>query len=431
MSAAALDDELPPAYTPGPDLRRGESTIQYGPARPFQDAPRMRPPPEQHPQPQHHSYPHQTYTPRSSFSQRTAGRGQALLQQLTGQLVSHLAAAVAPGATPAAARYAYPGQTDRRPTPPSLPPTRIQSPRPPLKHHPTSRNSRATFTPRRKYQRARSLTCRMRGRLPLGRPRLIPPPPTPRPASAGDLYWEERPDAERTWGDETRPTSTPVPGRALLRNGRMLVYPAGVECSKCNNTGYRHGDPSHPCTRCWDKYGKMYGGALALAPTNAASARSPMPNHGSTFQRPLPNLRAAGSSSAFRAPQRSPSLTHRASFPPSPSSSGYPPPPPTAAPPIFIFFRIPSTTVEHIAVRVRSRRRAPRRRHVPTLRRARAHIDRSVGRRGGERGVYGVSGRRARLVAESTGVARCTMHDVVVDDCDYFELGTKMVEPAR
>ncbi|KAJ7050693.1 hypothetical protein C8F01DRAFT_676983 [Mycena amicta] len=54
----------------------------------------------------------------------------------------------------------------------------------------------------------------------------------------------------------------------------MLVYPAGHECHKCNNTGYRHSDPSHPCRRCWDKYAKPYAGALLVAPAPSPGGSS-------------------------------------------------------------------------------------------------------------------------------------------------------------
>ncbi|KAJ7649271.1 hypothetical protein B0H17DRAFT_1215353 [Mycena rosella] len=34
-----LTDEAPPAYSAGPDVYQGESTVEYGPSRPFQPAP--------------------------------------------------------------------------------------------------------------------------------------------------------------------------------------------------------------------------------------------------------------------------------------------------------------------------------------------------------------------------------------------------------
>ncbi len=51
------------------------------------------------------------------------------------------------------------------------------------------------------------------------------------------------------------------------------------------NTGYRNYDPSHPCTRCWDKYSKPYAGPITYAPW---AASSPSSSSSTTLQRPLP-----------------------------------------------------------------------------------------------------------------------------------------------
>ncbi|KAG8932751.1 hypothetical protein FRC02_000652 [Tulasnella sp. 418] len=45
--------------------------------------------------------------------------------------------------------------------------------------------------------------------------------------------------------------------------------------------GYKNLDPSHPCSKCWQKYGTPYTGALTYAPWS-----NPGPN--SNYQRPLP-----------------------------------------------------------------------------------------------------------------------------------------------
>ncbi|GAA5868833.1 hypothetical protein JCM1840_005137 [Sporobolomyces johnsonii] len=86
------------------------------------------------------------------------------------------------------------------------------------------------------------------------------------------------------------PTESPVPGKPLLHNGMLLVYPVGKDvCYKCSNTGYkpfdpytgyRGDDPSHPCRKCWQKYGKPYAAALRISCENSPSAP---PN----YQRPL------------------------------------------------------------------------------------------------------------------------------------------------
>lgn len=63
---------------------------------------------------------------------------------------------------------------------------------------------------------------------------------------------------------DTTPTQVATPGRPLLRNGQLLVYPKGFMCHKCTsevvslcdggcnadhkggNTGYKNADPSNP-----------------------------------------------------------------------------------------------------------------------------------------------------------------------------------------
>ncbi|BEI82999.1 hypothetical protein CcaverHIS002_0308670 [Cutaneotrichosporon cavernicola] len=84
------------------------------------------------------------------------------------------------------------------------------------------------------------------------------------------------------------PTESPIPGRALLHHGNLLVYPKGYWCNKCQNTGYKGGDPRSPCSSDWRKYGKAYSGALA------ASFAAPRPGGNASvvgannFQQPLP-----------------------------------------------------------------------------------------------------------------------------------------------
>ncbi|KAJ7050697.1 hypothetical protein C8F01DRAFT_677033 [Mycena amicta] len=169
-------------------------------------------------------------------------------------------------------------------------------------------------------------------------------PPLPRhPSSETYQPPSSRPPNANAIPDDGRPTTTPVAGHPLLLNGKMLVYPAGHECHKCNNTGYRHSDPSHPCRRCWDKYAKPNAGALLVAPASSPGGSSGN-THGATFQRPLPRLYAAGtrpiSADFYSAPSSSsssyapPANPHPSSSyappshpPPPPSTCSYPPPP--------------------------------------------------------------------------------------------------------
>jgi hypothetical protein len=90
--------------------------------------------------------------------------------------------------------------------------------------------------------------------------------------------------------DDGRPTTSPTPGHPLLLNGKLLVYPNGHECHKCNNTGFKSFDPSHPCRKCWDRYGKPYTGALTYTPWSNDTSRPS--NSNTTFQRPLPSFTA-------------------------------------------------------------------------------------------------------------------------------------------
>ncbi|PFH47840.1 hypothetical protein AMATHDRAFT_6372 [Amanita thiersii Skay4041] len=82
--------------------------------------------------------------------------------------------------------------------------------------------------------------------------------------------------------DDDRPTTKPVPGHPLLRNGNILVYPKGHTCSKCFNVGYKSADPSHPCKKCWGKYAKAYSPAMHYAPPADRNKGA------TTLQRPLP-----------------------------------------------------------------------------------------------------------------------------------------------
>lgn len=83
------------------------------------------------------------------------------------------------------------------------------------------------------------------------------------------------------------PTSTPQSGHPLLREGRLLVYPRGKpRCEKCGNTGYKGGDTTRPCNRCWRKYGREYSGALKQAYEGGTSLSSVLQD--TSLQRPLP-----------------------------------------------------------------------------------------------------------------------------------------------
>ncbi|KAH9018003.1 hypothetical protein EDB84DRAFT_1276362 [Lactarius hengduanensis] len=121
-------------------------------------------------------------------------------------------------------------------------------------------------------------------------PRYAPPPGAPPPPSSHSraASTSSRAGSTSTPANNGHPTNTPTPGRPLLRNGRTLVYPETYTCPKCNNTGYKNYDPSHPCRKCWDRYGKPFSSILASSPTTPAYpiARPPPPP---AFPQPPPS----------------------------------------------------------------------------------------------------------------------------------------------
>ena len=116
-----------------------------------------------------------------------------------------------------------------------------------------------------------------------------PAPSTPQPGTPVQYAPSPRPPASPVPAAQRAgplPTSTHQPGHPLLNEGRLLVYPVHKgRCEKCGNTGYKGGDPSRPCSRCWRKYGRAYSGALkqAYEGTGLASVLQ-----GMSLQRPLP-----------------------------------------------------------------------------------------------------------------------------------------------
>lgn len=73
-------------------------------------------------------------------------------------------------------------------------------------------------------------------------------------------------------------------GHPLMRHGQVLVYPIQYECMKCHNTGYKNNDPSHPCSKCWEKYARPFTGPLVYAPWDVSTTFDGTRNN---LQRPL------------------------------------------------------------------------------------------------------------------------------------------------
>ncbi|KAJ7649252.1 hypothetical protein B0H17DRAFT_1215342 [Mycena rosella] len=260
-----LTDEAPPVYTAGPDVYQGESTV---------DGSGYAAPP-QHPQ---------------STGWAPQQQAPSLWQQLTG------ATSPSQGSS---GWSSYPGHQQY--APPQQPP-QIHAPPPPPTTHVSefARDFYATTSvPPGGFSdvsgvraTADASTAGYPPPAPSSSPYQPPSGPPPPPSPGGPP-------------DDGRPTRTPVPGHPLLRGGSMLVYPPHFECAKCNNTGYKHADPGHPCHKCWERYARPYAGPLVHAP--AASAAPGTQAHASlSFQRPLPRTYAPAPALRQCVPTRAP-----------------------------------------------------------------------------------------------------------------------------
>lgn len=72
----------------------------------------------------------------------------------------------------------------------------------------------------------------------------------------------------------------------MLNKGKLLVFPLNKPiCPKCLDTGYKSNDPSHPCRKCWEKYGKTFSPVIIFAPET--NLQKPLRNFSSSStQRP-------------------------------------------------------------------------------------------------------------------------------------------------
>lgn len=177
-----INEELPPAYTAAPDISHGETTIELGPRRPFQQAPRLPPQlPQQQPlQQQQQRWPYLVPTPTGwEYSGRLGRPGLGV------------------GPPPRHPTQWRPGHT----RPLSAPNNDAQ---------PMSDFARDFYA------------------AGAGAPG----------AGAGEAMTASSsnpnlPSSSSPTADDGKPTETPTPGHPLLRHGRVLVYPSGYECSKC------------------------------------------------------------------------------------------------------------------------------------------------------------------------------------------------------
>lgn len=219
--ADVLTEELPPAYTAAPNLREGESTLELGPRRPFQQ-------PVTVPRRQELQFPPDSWSVPDSWS--------ASSSHTTGNSWS-----------------SFPGNLHRSQT--GVDRSRFVPP----PQHPTSQRTyetraRPTSHPNVVSDFARDFYAAGAddsglyggssnqyqsssvGASPVS-------PSVARPASTGfEPPSPDRPDhptgrrenaPANGVSDDGRPTDRPVPGHPLMRHGKVLVYPNGYECHKC------------------------------------------------------------------------------------------------------------------------------------------------------------------------------------------------------
>jgi len=172
LSADAIPDTAPPAYSVAPNTGGGELVVQQGPRRPFQQAPEpflQLPvaPQQQPPQPQSLQLDASRRFPQPPGPQAGSSPTRPLSQMSDFAREFYSAGATTPPETQQEPQYA----------PPPGPP---------------------------------------------------PPPRRPRAASTSSGAGSTAPPAS-----DGRPTTTPTPGHPLLRNGKTLVYPQSYYCQKC------------------------------------------------------------------------------------------------------------------------------------------------------------------------------------------------------
>ena len=342
-----LAEDLPPAYTPGPDTRHGERTVDIGPVRPYirDDTAALEESLRRRRQMGTVSgIPGATRQQAWGYGSR--GRPGMGHIGLSGLLIELLTAGGVRNS---------PGQSQQRPSlldgPRSRSGTPLQSqltgtpvlPQPTggsyISRPPTGMTFVGTSRERwDQYPGQRS--------GPRGMPRVPAPPAHPSslqnrrssPSTYTTIPEIQQPMARLT---DPRPTAIATTGRPLLYDGRVLAYPLGYECHKCtsfsfaccyepvvttfvstagHNRGYRPlrglvfhgtpsalvpGDPQRPCRKCWSRYARRYEGSLV----NADWEGNANGTGGTNYQRPISDPPPMLEPSAM-APSPSPSPTH-------------------------------------------------------------------------------------------------------------------------
>ncbi|KAF9445465.1 hypothetical protein P691DRAFT_643579, partial [Macrolepiota fuliginosa MF-IS2] len=271
--------EEPPPYTPRADPLQGETTVEVGPSRPFQQAPahQSQPQPQSRPAQSTFLSPHPTGSSRrggGSLWQQLSDQFDQFATQLerhaTGMNSRPYGSSLSPQRT-GAPWSSYPGQSASGL---SSYPRATSAPAPPL---PPRRPSTSPVTAPESSEFAREFYT-------AGTGDELSPETEAHQSVSHQLSQNHAPPPQHP-PEERGPTTTPVPGRPLLRSGQLLVYPRGHICEKCHNTGYKHYDPLRPCKKCWSKYSKPFSGPLAYSYSSSPSTSN---TQNINLQKPLP-----------------------------------------------------------------------------------------------------------------------------------------------
>lgn len=224
-SSDLLSQELPPAYTPAPDVYSGEQSVEFGPRRPFQRAP----PPATRPQ--------QTGPWQSPQATGWTGHSGQMYSQPMGP--PHINSR--PGLVPPPT---HPLSTSRDTRAVSMPP---MMPTPNV----TSDFARDFYTAGAPADMSvlggsSEQYTAQNGYAPTspGSGSQYNPPPDvpPRPSGTSSHSRSQSESSSARAGssstsngvpDDGSPTKTPTPGHPLLNRGNILVYPKGYDCGKC------------------------------------------------------------------------------------------------------------------------------------------------------------------------------------------------------
>ena len=234
-----LAEDLPPAYTPGPDTRHGEQTVDIGPIRPFiqDDSAALEESLRRRRQMRGISeYPGETRQQAWGYGGR--GRGGPGSMSLSGLLFELLTA----GARGSPGRSQFRPSVWDTPRGGATPPLQPQMTGTPVPSQPTggsyiSRQPTGTSPmgtpPRRGWSQYPGQDSAPNSTLNVPPPPVHPSSPQIRPSSSSARMAFPESQQPVTSITDARPTAQASPGRPLLHDGRVLVYPLGYECPKC------------------------------------------------------------------------------------------------------------------------------------------------------------------------------------------------------